>query len=150
MIRSVRMNAAYQPRRFFRVARSALYRRDMLGVRIFFDVAVAIRAFQASMDAGMKLLRIHADTVPRPILHPGVAMAAQAVCLRLVNAGRRQRQKQASEKSEGKRGNGFHGVSGQFLPLPERERKAFRPSPPRLFFPDSCRAVRLCFVCSYF
>jgi hypothetical protein len=134
VIRPVRMHAANQARRFIGVACGALHRRYLLRVRISLDVAMAVRAFQASVNAQVKLLRIYADAVPRPILHPGVAMAAQAVCLRLGYSGIRQGHKQASEKSGGNEGNGFHGVSGQFLPIPGPERKASWPFSPASFF----------------
>ena len=61
----------------------ALHLRHLLRVRILLDVHVAVVAFHAAMNAVAKRLPIHGDAVSVPILHRRVAMARQAVRLRM-------------------------------------------------------------------
>ena len=85
MFRLVRMDAPCKPRSLFGVAGLALDRRHLLRVGIFLDAGVAIVALQAAVNAGSELLPIHADTMPRRILHPWVRMTRQAIRSRLPN-----------------------------------------------------------------
>src|ERR1700761_7128854 len=52
-------------------------------MRIFFDVGVAVRAVQNAVNAQMKLVAIHPNTLAGAILQRLVAMARQAIRLRV-------------------------------------------------------------------
>ena len=81
MLGAVCMHASHQPRRFVSVAGFAFDRRHLIRMRIILDGRVAIAAFQAAMDAAMKLLRVHGNAMPRRILQPWSAwQARQSVC----------------------------------------------------------------------
>ena len=92
MLRRIRMNAPCQSFRLIRVAALALHLRHLLRMRILLDVRVAIVALKASVNALAKGLPIHGDAVPVRILHGLVAMARQALRLRIEPAGREHQQ----------------------------------------------------------
>ena len=83
MLGLVGMHASGQPRRLIGVAGLALDRRDLIRMRILLDRRVAIAALQAAVDAGVKGMRIHADAVPRGVLHARIRVAGQAIAVRL-------------------------------------------------------------------
>jgi len=96
MLRRIRMNASCQSFRLIRVAALALHLRHLLRMRILLDVRVAIVALKASVNALAKGLPIHGDAVPVRILHGLVAMARQALRLRIEPAGREHQQQPAN------------------------------------------------------
>ena len=88
MIRLVCMDAAGKPCSLVGVATLALHWRHLIRMRILLDAGVAIVALQAAVDAGAKVVGIHADTVPQSILHPCAPMAGEAVRGRLRHSWR--------------------------------------------------------------
>ena len=91
MLLRVRMHASRKPRRLIRVAGLALHLRHLLRMRILLDVHVAIVALQAAVNAVAKRLSIHGDAVSVRVLHRRVAMARQAIRLRIEPRGCGQR-----------------------------------------------------------
>ena len=55
--------------------------RDVIGMRIFLDVRVAVIALQTPVNAGAELVAVDGDAVTGCILHCLVAMAGKAVGL---------------------------------------------------------------------
>ena len=70
------MHAACELRGFVGVARLALDLGDVVGMRIFLDVGVAVVALQAAVNAGAEFVAIDGDAVPGGVLHGLVAVAA--------------------------------------------------------------------------
>jgi hypothetical protein len=93
MLGTIRMHASHQSRGFVGVAGLHFTFVTVLRMRIFLDGCVAIAAFQAAVDAGMKLRPIHCNAVSRPILQALVRMAGQAIRLCMDRALRRHKQK---------------------------------------------------------
>ncbi len=77
----LRMHAAGQFRCLVGVAALAIDLRDVIRVRVFLDICVAVVALKAAMDAGAEFVPIYGDAVPGRILHRLVAVAGQALRL---------------------------------------------------------------------
>jgi len=69
------------------MAALALHLGDMVGMRKFLDVGVAVVALQAAVDTGTELGTIDRNAVASGILHGLVAMAGQAIGLRGKSTG---------------------------------------------------------------
>ena len=93
MVLRIRVHASSQARCLIRVAARALHLRYLVRMRILLDVSVAIVALQAAMNALAKGLSVHSNAVPIRILHGRVAMAREALGLRMQPA-RTHRQQQ--------------------------------------------------------
>ena len=101
MVRRIGMDAPGQSCRLIGVAGIALDRRHLLRMGIILDGGVAIGAFQAAVDAGAKLLPVHADAVPRCVLQTRVSMAGQTIAVRLRHAGQPP-QPEARDRTRGR------------------------------------------------
>ena len=75
------MNTARQLRCLVGMTAFAVNLSDMVGMRIFLDVGVAIIALQAAVDAGAELIAVNGDAVSGCILHRLVSMAGETVGL---------------------------------------------------------------------
>jgi hypothetical protein len=82
-------------------------------MRIILDGSVAVAAFHAAVQAGVKNIAIHADTVPGGVLHALVPVAAEAISIRLRDARRSHNQKRPQD--ERKSGSNLHLGSDQCL-----------------------------------
>jgi hypothetical protein len=72
MLLAIGVDAAGKALRFVRMASGAFDGCDFVGVRIAFDVGVAILALENTMNAGTELVFIDADAMAGCILHAGV------------------------------------------------------------------------------
>ena len=66
----------------------AVDRRYFVGVRIAFDVGVAVGALQAAVNALAEFLAVNGDAVAGTVGHGGIAVAGKAVSLRAKSDGR--------------------------------------------------------------
>lgn len=82
---AVSVHAALQIVGLVGVAGLAVNRRDLVRMRIAFDVGVAIRALKAAVNAVAEFFPVDSDTVSRTVGHARVAVAGQAI-LRSKNA----------------------------------------------------------------
>lgn len=74
--------------------------RDVIRMRIFLDVRMAVIALQAAVDAGAEFVAIYGDAVACGILHRLVAMACEAISLRCQIMGRQEDKKREKAESE--------------------------------------------------
>ena len=61
---------------------------DVVGMRVFLDVGVAVVAFQAAMNARAELIAVNSDAVAGGVLHGLVAVTGEA--FRLSNGPKRR------------------------------------------------------------
>lgn len=72
MLRTIGVDAGGKALRLVRMASGAFDGRDLVWMRIAFDVGVAILAPENTVNAGTELVFIDADAVAGCILHAGV------------------------------------------------------------------------------
>src|ERR1039458_9978546 len=125
MLGPVGMNASGQPLRLARVAALALDRSHLIRMGIILDGSVAIAALHAAVQAGVKSIAIHADTVTGGVLQALVPVAAEAIGLRLRDARRRHNQKRPQDERNS--GSILHLGSDQCLRV--QRPYAFKPAP---------------------
>lgn len=78
----------------------AVHSGDVVRMRIFLDVGVAVVALQAAVNTGAELVAINGDAVPSGVLHGFVTMAGEAICLRSQVTGRQEDQKRQKTESD--------------------------------------------------
>src|SRR5208282_5343474 len=79
MVFAIGVDAAFELACLIGMAGLAIDRRDLVGMRIAFDVGVAVGALQAAVDAVAELLLVDSDAMARAVGHAGVAVAGEAI-----------------------------------------------------------------------
>ena len=93
------MHAALELRSLVGVAGLAVDLGDVVGMRIFLDVGVAVVALQAAVNAGTEFVAVDGDAVAGGVLHGLVAMAGQAI--RLCGDAKRQQKCARARRQNG-------------------------------------------------
>ena len=88
------MDAADQGAGLLGMAVGAVNRRRVVRMGVTTDVGMTGATTEAAMDAGMEQIGVHAHVVSRSILHRQVAMAGEAVGLRLQTRPTEQQKQQ--------------------------------------------------------
>jgi hypothetical protein len=92
------MYAGTQLRGLIGVTALAVDLGDVIGMRVFLDVGVAVVALKAAMNAGAELVAVDGDAVAGGVLHRFVAVAGQA--LRLGSQSQRREENDQGEKGQ--------------------------------------------------
>jgi len=101
LIRRMLMHAADKLRRFLRMAGNTLYRLGVVGMRVRGDGRMTGAATEITVHAGVKDVSIDADIMACAILHGDVAVAGEAVRLRVDCRGERREDQHRECRDEG-------------------------------------------------